>query len=409
MTPSAPDSVQLSSPRLKVLDEHLSRYVDAGRLPGILLLVAHGGQLAHVHTAGMRDRERGLPIHTDTIFRLHSLSKPITTVGFMMLVERGLVALDDPVHKFIPEWRELRVHETGDGTATRRSPAPRPLLIVDLLRHTSGLTYSFQNRSAVDAAYRELGIDPRIRTGDLPTMIARLATVPLQFSPGSAWNYSVSTDVLGYLIELLAAKPFARYLREDVLLPLGMKDTDFQVPPAHAERLANCYQLADGRMQIEDDAATSDYLKPPTLASGGGGLVGTAPDYLRFCLMLRNGGSLDGVRLLGPKTLELMTANHLPEGKDLHTLSQSMFSEVSYAGVGFGLGFAVTLDPIKCLIPGSIGDYFWGGGAGTYFWVDPKEDLIVVFMTQLIPSSAYPIRRELRTLVYAALEGGVRS
>jgi CubicO group peptidase (beta-lactamase class C family) len=405
-----PESVGLSSARLEVLDEHIARrYVDSGKLPGTLLLVARRGQLAHVHTAGMRDREQGLPVNADTIFRLHSLSKPLTTVGFMMLVERGLVALDDPVHKFIPQWQGIRALVPGDGTATRASPASRPLLIVDLLRHTSGLTYSFQNRSAVDAAYRELGIDPRVRSGSLTTMIERLATVPLQFAPGSAWNYSVSTDVLGYLIERLAERPFARYLREEVLLPLGMWDTDFQVAPANASRLASCYQLKEGRMQLEDAAATSEYLEPPAFASGGGGLLGTAADYLRFCLMLRNGGSLDGVRLLGAKTLQLMTANHLPEGKDLHTLSQSMFSEVSYAGVGFGLGFAVTLDPVKCLIAGSVGDYFWGGGAGTYFWVDPAEDLIVVFMTQLAPSSAYPIRRELRTLIYAALEGGARS
>jgi CubicO group peptidase (beta-lactamase class C family) len=405
MKSANPESVDLSSARLERVDEHITRrYVDAGRLPGTLLLVARRGQLAHVHAAGLQDRDRGLPVQSNTIFRLHSLSKPITTVGFMMLVERGLVALDDPVHKFIPAWRDLRV-QAHDDTVTHGPLESRPLLIVDLLRHTSGLTYGFQNRTAVDAAYRKLGIDPRVRSGDLATMIDRLATVPLQFAPGSAWNYSLSTDVLGFLIERLAAKPLAGYLREEVLLPLGMTDTDFQVTPANAGRLASCYQLLDGRIQIEDAAATSEYLEGPTLASGGGGLVGTATDYLRFCLMLRNGGSLDGVRLLAPKTLQLMTVNHLPDGKDLYTLSQSMFSEVSYAGVGFGLGFAVTLDPVKCLIPGSIGDYFWGGGAGTYFWVDPKEDLIVVFMTQLMPSSAYPIRRELRTLIYAALEG----
>jgi CubicO group peptidase (beta-lactamase class C family) len=343
-----------------------------------------------------------LPIELDTIFRLHSLSKPITTVGFMRLVERGLVALDDPVHKYIPLWANLPLLTGAD--ARLATTTPRPMLVVDLLRHTSGLTYSFQNRTPVDAAYRALGIDPRIRSGNLETMVTRLSQVPLQFAPGCAWNYSLSTDVLGYLIELIAAKPLADYLRDEIMSPLGMFDTDFQVAPAHAQRLASCYQLVDGRMQVEDDATTSDLHRPATFESGGGGLVGTAPDYLRFCLMLRNGGSLDGVRLLSPKTLELMTRNHLPGGGDLHSLSQSMFSEVTYAGVGFGLGFAVTLDPVRCLIPGSAGDYFWGGGAGTYFWVDPKEDLIVVFMTQFIPSSAYPIRRELRTLVYSAFE-----
>ena len=403
MTPVSPASVHLSAARLQRLDQHLSQhYVDAGRLPGTVLLVARGGELAHVHAAGMRDRERQRAMQPDTIFRLHSLSKPITTVGFMMLVERGLVALDDPVHTLIPEWADLQVDESREGFPARKATPARPLLIIDLLRHTSGLTYSFQNRSVVDAAYRELAIDPRVRSGDLATMIARLARVPLQFSPGSAWNYSVSTDVLGYLIELLTATPFSTYLRDHVLRPLGMHDTDFQVAPGNADRLSSCYQRIDGRMQVEDDAATSQYLTPPSFASGGGGLLGTAADYLRFCLMLRNGGTLDGVRLLSPKTLELMTSNHLPDGKDLHTLSQSMFSEVAYAGVGFGLGFAVTLDPAKCLLAGSAGDYFWGGGAGTYFWVDPAEDLIVIFMTQLIPASAYSIRRELRTLVYSA-------
>lgn len=286
------------------------------------------------------------------------------------------------------------------------------MLIVDLLRHTSGLTYGFQQRSNVDAAYREKKL---AESGTLESMIEELARLPLEFSPGEAWNYSVSTDVLGYLTAKISGQPFEQFLKARIFDPLGMNDTDFYVRPDKAHRLAACYSAdppgkltfnaaeRKGTLTLQDDPATSAYLAKPSFISGGGGLCSTAADYLTFCRALINGGELGGVRLLGPKTLKLMTSNHLPGGRELPEMSKSLFSEATYNGIGFGLGFAVTLDPAKTLIPGSAGEFSWGGAASTAFWVDPAEELIAIFMTQLLPSSAYPIRRELRTMIYAAI------
>jgi CubicO group peptidase (beta-lactamase class C family) len=284
------------------------------------------------------------------------------------------------------------------------------MLIVDLLRHTSGLTYGFQERTNVDAAYREKNIVGLEIEGNFQSMIDDLAGIPLEFSPGEAWNYSLSADVVGYLIEQISGRPFEAFLQERIFDPLGMKDTGFFVPPDKAHRLAACY-AADGKggLKLQDDPATSAFLKVPSLMSGGGGLCSTTADYLTFCRALLNGGELGGVRLIGPKTLALMTTNHLPGGRDLTQMSRSLFSEASYAGVGFGLGFSVTMNPAQTLIPGSRGEYAWGGAASTAFWIDPAEELIAIFMTQVLPSNAYPVRRELRTMVYAAIsESGVQ-
>jgi CubicO group peptidase (beta-lactamase class C family) len=391
-----------SASRLETLDSFLqSRYIDAGKLPGTLTLLYRRGEIAHLRALGLADVERRVPMREDTIFRIYSMTKPLTTVAFMMLVEQGLVSLDTPVHALIPEWKDLGVYQGGFLETFRTRRPDRPMLVVDLLRHTSGLTYGFQQSTNVDAAYRKLEIGEW--HGTLDDMIRKLATVPLEFSPGTAWNYSVSTDVLGYLVGKLSGVPFPEFLRSRVLEPLGMKDTDFHVRRGSEPRFAACYVATPKGMKLQDDPAKSPYLQPPTLFSGGGGMVGTAADYLRFCRMMLSGGSLDGVRLLGRKTVELMTLNHLPEGKDLPALSRSLFSEATYNGVGFGLGFAVTTDPARTLIPGSAGEFSWGGMASTAFFIDPAEDLIAIFMTQLMPSTTYPIRRELRTLVYSAL------
>ena len=335
------------------------------------------------------------------------MTKPLTSVAFMMLVEEGRIALDDPVHKFIPEWKNLRVYKAGiEKTGFLTEPCARPMLVIDLLRHTSGLTYGFQNRTNVDAAYRAHGIG-EIEKGDLTLrqMIDGLAELPLEFSPGAKWNYSVATDVLGYLIEVVSGQRFEDFLAGRLIGPLGMVDTGFHVPDGEAHRLAACYALTPrGRTILQDDPEQSPFLKPPAFVSGGGGLVGTAADYLKFARMLLTGGELDGHRFIGRKTLDFMTMNHLPGGVDLPALSVSLFSEASYAGVGFGLGFATTMDPAPTMIAGSAGDYFWGGAASTAFWIDPEEELIAIFMTQLIPSSSYPVRREMRTMVYAAIE-----
>jgi CubicO group peptidase (beta-lactamase class C family) len=404
-TTASPESSGMSKAAFDRIEAHLKhRYVDAGRFPGTQLMVYRRGKVVHSAVQGLADVERKAPIKDDTIFRIYSMTKPITSVAFLMLMEEGRVALDEPVHKYIPEWQNLGVFQAGVAPAFLTKPPSRPMLIVDLLRHTSGLTYGFQQRSNVDAAYRELKVGEVEKAGTLQSMIDDLAKLPLEFSPGEAWNYSVSTDVIGYLIGKISGKPFEQFLAERILDPLGMNDTGFFVPPAKAHRLAACYS-ADGKggMTLQDDPTESSFLSPPSLISGGGGLCSTAADYLMFCRALLNRGELGGVRVIGPKTLALMTSNHLPGGRDLTEMSRSLFSEATYAGVGFGLGVSVTMNPSQTLIPGSAGEYAWGGAASTSFWIDPAEELIAIFMTQLLPSSSYPVRRELRTMVYAAI------
>lgn len=398
------ETVGLSSSRLESIDRFVQhKYLDTGRMPGALTLVARRGEVAHFSAIGMADVERKKPVREDTIFRIYSMTKPVTSVAFMMLVEQGLVALDDPVHRVIPAWKDLGVYQGGFMETFRTKCPDRPMLIVDLLRHTSGLTYGFQQSTNVDAAYRKLKIGEIEKRGTLDEMVEKLARLPLEFSPGTAWNYSVSTDILGYIVGKLSGQKFEDYLRTKIFKPLGMVDTDFNVHAGKESRFAACYSATPkGGMDLQDDPAKSPYLEAPSLVSGGGGLVSTASDYLKFCRMLINGGTLDGAQILSPKTIELMTKNHLPDGKDLPALSRSLFSEATYNGIGFGLGFSVTMDPVKTMIPGSVGEYSWGGAATTSFWIDPKEELIAIFMTQLMPSSTYPIRRELRTMVYSA-------
>jgi CubicO group peptidase (beta-lactamase class C family) len=393
-----------SKQRLARIDRHLQeKYVGPGRMPCAQFLLARGGELVHQTVIGQRDVERKVALTEDTVFRLYSMTKPVTCVALMTLVEEGRIALDDPVAKHIPEWADLGVFSAGVGPYLTTPPA-RPMQVVDLMRHTSGLTYGFQNRSNVDAAYRKAGMADMHGEADLEGMIQALAKLPLEFSPGEAWNYSVSTDVVGYLVQKLTGQPLDQAFRERILEPLGMKDTGFHVRPDQADRFGACYNAAPGgKMKLQDDPKKSPYLKPPKLFGGGGGLVGTAADYLRFATMLTNGGELDGARILAPKTVKLMASNHLPGGKDLTELSRSLFSESTNAGVGFGLGVAVVFDAPQTLIPCSNGEFYWGGAASTAFWVDPVEEVAVVFMTQLLPSSTYPIRRELRTLVYSAL------
>ncbi|WP_421736719.1 serine hydrolase domain-containing protein [Caulobacter sp.] len=401
---STPEAVGLSSERLKRIDAYIQeRYIDTGKLPCALTQVWRRGQLAHTSVLGSADVERGTPLKADSLFRIYSMTKPVTSVAFMMLVEEGLVALDDPVHRYIPAWRDLGVFNGGVSGAFQTKPASAPMRVIDLLRHTAGLTYGFQQRTNVDAAYRKLELDGINSGGDLQAFVDALGTVPLEFSPGESWNYSVATDVLGYLVEKISGQPFDAFLKARIFDPLKMVDTGFFVPESQRARFTACYALTpSGRVILQDDPTKSRYLSDPAMKSGGGGLVSTADDYMRFCRMLLNGGELDGARLLSPKTLKLMTMNHLPGGKELTELSKSLFSEAVFEGLGFGLGFAMTVDQARTKNIGSLGEYFWGGMASTAFWIDPVEDLAVVFMTQLMPSSAYPIRRELRTLVYSA-------
>jgi len=391
--------------RLARIDRHLQdNYVGAGRFPCAQLLVARRGELVHQTVLGWQDPERRTPLAEDAVFRLYSMTKPVTSVALMTLVEEGRIALEDPVSRHIPHWEGLGVFQAGVPGAFVAVPPQRPMQVVDLLRHTSGLTYGFQYRSNVDSAYRKLKLELIHGERDLEGMVAELADLPLEFSPGTAWNYSVSTDVVGYLVQKVAGAPLDAVLRERIFEPLKMADTGFLVREDQRARFTACYEARpDGGMRLQDDPQTSPFLQAPRLLSGGGGLVSTAADYLRFAQMLLNGGELDGARILAPRTLKLMTANHLPGGQDLTQLSRSMFSESTYAGVGFGLGFAVVFDPVQALLPSSPGEFYWGGMASTAFWVDPVEKVTVVFMTQLMPSTSYPIRRELRTLVYSAL------
>jgi CubicO group peptidase (beta-lactamase class C family) len=396
-----------SPERLARIDRFLiEKYVVPGRLAGTLTMVARHGDIAHLGLTGHADVARGLPMAADTIFRIYSMTKPVTSVALMMLVEEGKIALEDPVHRYIPEWKNLAVFAAGTHrTGFQTTPVVRPMQVVDLLRHTAGLTYGFQLRTNVDAAYRADKIGEIEKAGTLADMIAGLAKMPLEFSPGTAWNYSVATDVCGWLVQVVSGQSFEDFLHQRLFAPLGMIDTGFHVRDGQGHRLASCYQpTREGGIEVQDDAATSGFLTTPSFISGGGGLVSTADDYLRFCQMLANGGTLDGHRYISRKTLDLMTANHLPGNSSIAAMSKSLFSEAAYDGIGFGLGFATTMRASQTLMPGSDGDYFWGGAASTFFWIDPEEDLIGIFMTQLIPSSTYPVRRELRTMVYAALD-----
>lgn len=410
-----PETVGMSSARLKRLDEVMTRrYVDSGYLPGMLTYVYRRGELVHTGMAGRMDIERDKKMREDAIFRIYSMSKPITAVALMILVEEGLIGLDDTVHTHIPAWKDVGVYQSGMPSLLAdappsflTTPVERPMKVIDLATHTSGLTYGFMMRSAVDAAYRRFNVAGFQAEGGLQGMVDRLAMLPLEFSPGTKWNYSVSIDVLGYLVEKLSGMSFGEFLRTRLFEPLGMRDTAFWVPEDRIERFASCYQpVGTGPgLKVQDDARKSAYAKPPALESGGGGLVSTAHDYLRFCRMMLHGGTLDGVRLLSPKTVALFSLNYLPDGGEVADMAlPGMFSETSYAGVGFSLGCGVNIDVAKTRLPGSLGEYFWGGAAATAFWIDPKEDLTVVFMTQVIGSEArLTLRRDLRTLVYSAM------
>ena len=338
----------------------------------------------------------------DTIFRFYSMTKPLTSTAIMMLYEEGHFQLDDPITNFLPCFRNMRVSVGGMRGKVDTVPAERDITFRDLLSHTSGLTYGFMEANPVDAMYRERGIDFAATGKTLGEMVELAAGIPLIAQPGAEWNYSISTDVLGHLVAVISGLPFDRFMRERVTGPLGMVDTDFRVPPEKICRLAANYARgADGRPMLIDDPEDSMFAKAGRIPGGGGGLVSTAADYMRFCRMMLNKGELDGVRLLGRKTVELMTCNHLRG--DMAAMGQPRFSESSYHGIGFGLGFSVMLDPAKAQILGSPGEYAWGGAASTAFWIDPAEDMAVIMLTQLMPSSTYPIRRELRVLTYQAV------
>ncbi len=400
-----PEAVGLDGIQLARVGEHLrTRYVEPAKIPGSLALIARRGQVCYLDVAGLRDVERGTPLTADTVFRIYSMTKPITSVALMTLYERGLFSLDDPVHRFIPEWRNLGVYKAGSFPVFMTTPCPRPMTVRDLMMHTSGLTYDFLRASNVDHAYRKLQVGVPREGYTLRRMIEQLAELPLEYTPGERWNYSLSVDVQGYLIEVLSGMSLPDYLRETLFEPLGMVDTGFEIRPDQVPRFASCYERNPRKEMVLSDDGQASFYRDVTFFSGGGGLVSTAADYYRFCQMLLNGGTLEGRRIIGPRTLQFMTRNHIPGGADMSTFATGSFSETIYQGVGFGLGFANKVDPVKNGYPCSVGSYFWGGLASTLFWVDPAEELVVIFMTQLIPSSTFNFRGQLESLVYAALD-----
>lgn len=399
----SPGQAGLSAERLEWITQHIEgNYIAPGKIAGCQVLVSRHGQPAYFRSFGKMDVERDLPMQDDTIFRIYSMSKPITSVALMQLYERGLFQLNDPVSRVIPSWRDHKVWVSGEGADMEVKEPNRPMTFRHVLSHSGGITYG-NGGHPVDKVYRELKIN-RGAGETLAMFMDKLANVPLRYEPGEQWMYSLSTDVCGGLVEIISGQPFDEYLQEHIFEPLGMVDTSFRVTPEKAGRFAANYRRnKDKSLGLVDDPAESAYLKDPDFKSGGGGLTGTIADYYRFCEMLRRGGELDGKRILGPRTIDLMRMNHLKDGQDLTNLAIGSFSETANEGVGFGLGFAMTLGEVESGGMGN-GDYYWGGAASTIFWVDPNEDLVVVFMTQLMPSATFNFRGQLKNIIYSAIE-----
>jgi CubicO group peptidase (beta-lactamase class C family) len=400
-----PAEAGFTTDRLQRIDRHFARYVDDGRLPGWLLVMTRAGRVVHVSTYGQRDVEAGLPVELDTIFRIYSMTKPVTSVAAMMLYEEGVFELKDLVSRFIPSFADVRVYKQGSSVKPVTEPAVEPVRIWHLLTHMSGLTYGFHYSHPVDAMYRAAGFEWGTPPGmDLAACCDAWAGFPLLFQPGTEWNYSVSTDVLGRVVEVASGQTLDQFFAERIFRRLGMDETAFFVEEGDADRLAALYtpdpSTGDAmRIDVLGDLA----MKRPRAPSGGGGLVSTAADYHRFTQMLLNEGELDGVRVLGSRTMRYMAENHLPGGVDLEAIGRPLFAETTFDGTGFGLGFSVLADPVKNKVLASPGEFAWGGAASTAFWVDPVEQVTALFFTQLLPSSSYPIRPQLKQLVYQAL------
>ncbi len=414
-----PAEVGLDARQLQRLDAHFARYVDGGKLAGWQIVVTRRGQVAHSSVYGRRDLESGAPVTSDTLWRLYSMTKPITSVAAMMLWEEGRFELTDEISRWLPEFAHPRVYDKGSSLKPYTVPAVEPIRIWHLLTHTSGLTYGFVQTSVVDSLYRAAGYDVLPPPGvDLAEACQAWANLPLLFQPGTRWGYSVATDVLGRLVEVVSGQRLDEFFAERIFAPLGMTDTHWWVQGDDADRLAALYvpnvpasspDRATGGL-LRYDHLGQEALAQPSMLSGGGGLVSTAADYHRFTqMLLREGaydpapGGADRGRLLGSRTVRYMTRNHLPGDVDLQALTTGGFAETNFEGIGFGLGFAVVRDPVPWRVPGSPGQYYWGGAASTAFWVDPAEELTVMLFTQLMPASTHPLRPQLRQMVYPAL------
>lgn len=402
-----PEKAGMEADRLARIDDHLMRrYIAPGKIAGCQTLVARYGHVAHFSSLGYLDRERQVPVGEDAIWRIYSMTKPVTAAALLSLYERGVFQLSDPVHRLIPEWSDLKVAELQHDGSTRLAEPHRPVTIYDLLTHTSGVGYGPRNRGFRTKDAQVIS-NKRNKDGQtLQSLAERLATFPLRFQPGTSWLYSLSTDVCARLVEILSGRQFDKYLRDELLAPLGMGDTGFSVPEDELHRFAASY----GRNSIKElvlleAPEASAYRSKPSLLSGGGGLVSTTVDYLAFCQMLLNGGSLGDARILGRKTVELMTTNHLPRGEELgdHFFEPTEYWRTNFKGIGYGLGVGVGLGPTATGVSGSAGEYMWSGLASSLFWIDPVESLIVIFMTQLVPAGTFNFRDQLKALVYSAI------
>ena len=393
--------------RLETISRHLmENYISPGKIAGCQVMVSRGGVPAYFRSFGQMDIERDKPVQEDTIFRIYSMTKPITSVALMMLFEEGRFQLNDPVSRFIPSWKGQQVWVSGDGDDMETREPASPMTMRHVLSHTSGLTYGtglFPSEHPVDKFYDTIGVN-RDPGETIESFADKLSKVPLRYDPGTQWCYSLATDVCGCLVEFISGVPFGQFLQERMFDPLGMTDTSFVVPEEKLGRLAANYRRrADKTLKLLDDPMNSLYSNPNRFPSGGGGLASTTADYGRFCEMLRGGGQLEGQRIIGGRTLKLMHRNHLPNGTDLGSIAMGSFSETAYDGVGFGLGFASTLDDVAAGTIGA-GDYYWGGAASTIFWVDPVEDMFVIFMTQLMPSATFNFRGQIKNIIYGAIE-----
>jgi len=399
-----PGEVGIDADRLQRIDARFRRYVDDGHLAGWTIAVARRGRVAHLSHYGLADIEASRPVADDTIWRIYSMSKPITSVAAMMLYERGALELTDPVSRYIPAFADARVYTAGAASAPATVPVTEPVRVWHLLTHTSGLTYGFHHAHAVDEIYRTKGFEFGAPRGvDLTGACEAFAGFPLLFQPGTEWNYSVATDVLGRVVEVASGQRLDAFLAEHVFGPLGMDDTAFSVEPDDLDRLAGLYMRNPAGGVLRHNAMGEAAARRPTFLSGGGGFVSTAGDYHRFTQMLARGGEFEGARLLGPRTVSYMTRNHLPGDADLETFGRPLHAESTFRGVGFGMGFSVVTDAAAGKALTHDGEYAWGGLASTAFYVDPVAEVTATFFTQLIPSSAYPVRSQLRTLVNQAL------
>ena len=396
------EEVGFDAGRLERIDRHFARYVDEGQLPGWLIVVTRRGKVAHLSSCGYADVEARRPVEIDTLWRIFSMSKPVTSVAAMMLFEEGAFDLTDPIARWLPEFTQPQVYVKGSALNPLTAAATEPIRLWHLLTHTSGLTYGFHHAHPVDAMYRAAGFEWGTPPGlDLAGCVEQWAQLPLVFQPGSEWNYSVSSDVLGRLVEVVSGQPLDEFFRERIFAPLGMDDTSFGT---EGDDLAALYVARPGtRKAVRDDAFGAAGHGRPDCLSGGGGLVSSAGDYHRFTQFLLRRGELEGVRLLSPRTVALMTSNHLPGDVDLEAYGRPLVAEIPFNGFGFGLGFSVLRDAVKAKTLSSPGEFAWGGAASTAFWVDPAEELTAMFFTQLMPSSTHPIRQHLRRLVYQAL------